>query len=463
MISDAGVTSNAGLSVRVPAGALGTPWKVITSAAPRSSISTAVPSGVARSMVDSGATTTNGTPAWRAAERERERPDLVRGVAVGRDPVGPDEHDVGEAPREHGRRRAVHEEAERRAHLLQLPGGEPRALEQRPRLERQRLLEQATPVELADDPERRAALDRREGARVADRHRPDGWPRHEAPDEVGAARRHGGTRRDVLVADGERLLEDRHRAIAEAGEGPVHAPAKVDGGRPGGAQGGGIGPDPVGITGLAGSAGEQRHAHRARHAQRRRAAHRESPDGVDERVQRRDPEHDELVREAGLVDQLDPAVDPVDGARHRPIFAGGHGTLGHRTPFTGQETTMSDLIAQALSILRTSVDRWAAIASVDPSLLARQPEPGEWSAIQALQHAVDTELEVYNARVLAIRAGSRSRASTRRREAMSAGSRGRLRSSSSSCGRCARRASPPSRRSCRRISSGRARTRSWAG
>jgi hypothetical protein len=66
---------------------------------------------------------------------------------------------------------------------------------------------------------------------------------------------------------------------------------------------------------------------------------------------------------------------------------------------------MSDLIAQALSILRTSVDRWAAIASVDPSLLARQPEPGEWSAIQALQHAVDTELEVYDARVRAIRAG----------------------------------------------------------
>ena len=66
---------------------------------------------------------------------------------------------------------------------------------------------------------------------------------------------------------------------------------------------------------------------------------------------------------------------------------------------------MSDLIVHALSILRTSVDRWAAISGVDPSLLARQPEPGQWSAIQALQHAVDTELEVYNARVLAIRAG----------------------------------------------------------
>ena len=66
---------------------------------------------------------------------------------------------------------------------------------------------------------------------------------------------------------------------------------------------------------------------------------------------------------------------------------------------------MSDLIAQTLSMLRTSVDRWAAIAGVDPELLARQPEPGQWSAIQALQHVVDTELAVFNARVLAIRAG----------------------------------------------------------
>jgi hypothetical protein len=66
---------------------------------------------------------------------------------------------------------------------------------------------------------------------------------------------------------------------------------------------------------------------------------------------------------------------------------------------------MSDLIAQTLSMLRTSVDRWAAIARVDPELLARQPEPGEWSAIQALQHVVDTELAIFDARVAAIRAG----------------------------------------------------------
>jgi hypothetical protein len=63
---------------------------------------------------------------------------------------------------------------------------------------------------------------------------------------------------------------------------------------------------------------------------------------------------------------------------------------------------VSDLIALTLSVLQTSVDRWAAIARVDPALLARQPAPGEWSAIQALQHAVDTEAAVFRARVLAI-------------------------------------------------------------
>ena len=63
---------------------------------------------------------------------------------------------------------------------------------------------------------------------------------------------------------------------------------------------------------------------------------------------------------------------------------------------------MSDVIALARSMLGTSVDRWAAISRVDASLLARQPAPGEWSAIQALQHVVDTEAVVFRARVLAI-------------------------------------------------------------
>jgi len=66
---------------------------------------------------------------------------------------------------------------------------------------------------------------------------------------------------------------------------------------------------------------------------------------------------------------------------------------------------MSDVLAQSLSMLRTCIDRWSAISRVDAELLARQPQPGQWSAIQALQHVLDTELPIFNARVLAIRSG----------------------------------------------------------
>jgi hypothetical protein len=63
---------------------------------------------------------------------------------------------------------------------------------------------------------------------------------------------------------------------------------------------------------------------------------------------------------------------------------------------------MPDVITLARSMLETSVDRWSAIARVDATLLERPPAPGEWSAIQALQHVVDTEATVFRARVLAI-------------------------------------------------------------
>src|SRR3954453_18790062 len=69
---------------------------------------------------------------------------------------------------------------------------------------------------------------------------------------------------------------------------------------------------------------------------------------------------------------------------------------------------MSDLLARVRSMLATSADRWAAIARVDPEVLARQPEPGEWSGLQALQHVVDTEVGVFQARLLAIRDGAES-------------------------------------------------------
>ena len=66
---------------------------------------------------------------------------------------------------------------------------------------------------------------------------------------------------------------------------------------------------------------------------------------------------------------------------------------------------MNDLVAAASSVLATSVARWTALARIDADLLARRPAPGEWSAIQCLQHVVDTEQVVFRARVLAILGG----------------------------------------------------------
>ena len=66
---------------------------------------------------------------------------------------------------------------------------------------------------------------------------------------------------------------------------------------------------------------------------------------------------------------------------------------------------MPDLVASVSSVLATSAARWTALARIDPEILARRPSPGEWSAIQCLQHVVDTELVVFRARVLAILEG----------------------------------------------------------
>lgn len=69
---------------------------------------------------------------------------------------------------------------------------------------------------------------------------------------------------------------------------------------------------------------------------------------------------------------------------------------------------MSHLLAQVRSMLASTPDRWVALGRVDDDVLSRQPEPGEWSALQALQHLVDTETGVFRVRLLAIRDGAPS-------------------------------------------------------
>jgi hypothetical protein len=67
---------------------------------------------------------------------------------------------------------------------------------------------------------------------------------------------------------------------------------------------------------------------------------------------------------------------------------------------------MRDLVGDLIDILRIDGDRWRSLASgLDRDLLARSPAPGEWSALQCLGHAADTEALVFTARIRAMRDG----------------------------------------------------------
>ena len=66
---------------------------------------------------------------------------------------------------------------------------------------------------------------------------------------------------------------------------------------------------------------------------------------------------------------------------------------------------MSDLIAQTINVLRVDAGRWQSLAMLDRELLDRQPASGEWSALQCLGHATDTEAAVFAERVRAILTG----------------------------------------------------------
>jgi hypothetical protein len=61
---------------------------------------------------------------------------------------------------------------------------------------------------------------------------------------------------------------------------------------------------------------------------------------------------------------------------------------------------MEEVIQQARAVLSVTPARWKSLAGTLPGeLLNRPPAPGEWSAVQCLQHLVDTEQAVFAARV----------------------------------------------------------------
>ncbi len=52
---------------------------------------------------------------------------------------------------------------------------------------------------------------------------------------------------------------------------------------------------------------------------------------------------------------------------------------------------MIDLAREIRAILRTDLDRWRGLASLGRNPIAHRPEPDQWSALECLVHAADTE------------------------------------------------------------------------
>jgi uncharacterized damage-inducible protein DinB len=69
--------------------------------------------------------------------------------------------------------------------------------------------------------------------------------------------------------------------------------------------------------------------------------------------------------------------------------------------------TVNDSLSQVRAILATTPARWTALAAEVPDdLLRRAPAAGEWSAAECLGHLRDVEVEVFQTRVGAFRAGT---------------------------------------------------------
>ena len=67
---------------------------------------------------------------------------------------------------------------------------------------------------------------------------------------------------------------------------------------------------------------------------------------------------------------------------------------------------MENVIAQVKAVLSTTAPYWKTLTeTVSVDVLTRRPAPNEWSAMECLQHLVDTERMVFPARLQALLAG----------------------------------------------------------
>jgi hypothetical protein len=70
---------------------------------------------------------------------------------------------------------------------------------------------------------------------------------------------------------------------------------------------------------------------------------------------------------------------------------------------------MTRILTDLTAVLTTTPPRWNQLTQTFPEdLLRRQPLPGEWSALECLQHFIDTERSVFLPRVEALLTGKDS-------------------------------------------------------
>ena len=214
--------------------------------------------------------------------------DLVGGVPVRGDPVGSGD-DAIDLPESHQMRRGrICDHRMRDPERLELPGRQPRPLEERPRLVDEHARERSPLPRRPERPHRRAVAARREPSRVA-----VGERARRRPEELGRVRGHSHAPRDLFLVQRSRPLG--RRIVANL----LERPHEVD------RRGAGLGQHAVCLVEVLAALGGQRVAVRRGDADRRRASNGQRPDRLGHLCRAFAAQLHLFVRKAPLVEEDD--------------------------------------------------------------------------------------------------------------------------------------------------------------
>ena len=240
-------------------------------------------------------------------QRQRVRPDLVRGVAVCRDAVSAGDHQIDEPSSDQRRRRAVGYDLVCDAVLSQFPRRQPRALQPRTSLADVYVNAQARFGRLVDWRKRGAPILRRQPAGVAMRR----YPRAVFDQLAAELANPLGCRHLRLVVGAGGFERGVRRAVVRCDR--VEPCLQVHGSRPRGVQ------QPVGGFKVLAEQRRQRQAVGGHYADRRRPAHTHAGNRVSDLLRRPGGCRLEPVRQQALVYVADRAVCPPDCPVLRPV------------------------------------------------------------------------------------------------------------------------------------------------